>query len=202
MNKYLFPAIALALAIASAPVDARNKPTRSGSGLMMPKANGGGIAAGSETTTGTRGGVTRRGQASSDGQGNVRGSSSAVYTGANGGSGNRSGRFQRNADGSFSRSGNASGVGANGGTGTTSGSIAGDGQGNVNGSRRTSLHGANGGSYNGQTTGAAGSGITHTSDGTTASGTNYDASTTVTQEGAQHNATCTNAAGEAVACRK
>ena len=202
MKRILLPLAVFTLLFTTAGVDARSKPSRSGSGVAVAKPNGGGFAAGSEPTTGARGSVTRRGQVVSDGQGNVRGSSSASASGVNGGSASRAGKFQRNADGSFNRSGNASAVGANGGNGSSRGSLAGDGQGNVSGSRQTQLRGANGGSYNGQTSGATGSGITHTSNGTTANGIGYDASTTISQEGAEHSATCTSATGEIIPCRK
>ena len=57
----------------------------------------------------------------------------------------------------------------------TSGSIARDADGNVNGSRSTSATGRNGNSYNG--------------------------STTVQNGVVTHTGACTNAAGEAIACR-
>ncbi len=57
---------------------------------------------------------------------------------------------------------------------STSGSITRDADGNVNGSRGTSVTGKNGNSYNGSTT---------VQDGTVT-----------------HTATCTNAAGETIAC--
>jgi hypothetical protein len=202
MKKILLPLAAFALVFATSSIDARSKPTRTGSGAVVPKPNGGGIAAGSETTTGANGTVSRRGQAVSDGQGNVKGSTSADATGANGGSAGRAGKFQRNADGSFSQSGGASGSTANGDTASTSGNVSGDGQGGIVGNRQTSVRGANGGSYAGQTGGGTGQGVNHSSDGTSADGTSYDGSTTVSQDGAQHTGTCSNAAGETIPCRK
>lgn len=111
----------------------------------------------------------------SDGQGNVDGRSGAHAVGANGGSAQRQGSFYRHADGSAGRQGSASVNGANGGSATTSGSIARDAAGNVNGSRSTSATGQNGNSYSGSTSVQNGA-ITHTG-------------------------TCSNAAGEVIACR-
>jgi hypothetical protein len=206
MNKILLPHVllplaALALVFATVSVDARTKPTRTGSAVVVPKPNGGGVASGSETTTGANGTVTRRGQAVSDGQGNVKGGTSAEGTTVNGGSASRAGKFQRNADGSFSQSSGASGTTASGGTGSTSGNVSGDGQGGFSGIRQTSGTSANGDTYSGQTTGGTGQGVQHGTNATTASGTNYDGSTSVSQDGATHSATCTNASGEVIACK-
>lgn len=124
---------------------------------------------------GERGAYARGRHVYSDGQGNVDGHSGAYAVGANGGSAQRQGSFYRHADGSAGRQGSASVNGANGGSATTSGSIARDAAGNVNGSRSTSATGQNGNSYSGSTSVQNGA-ITHTG-------------------------TCTNAAGEVIACR-
>ena len=71
--------------------------------------------------------------------------------------------------------GSAQAQGANGGSATTSGSLARDAEGNVNGSRSTSATAANGNSYAG--------------------------STTVTDGQVSRTATCTDAAGNSIACR-
>lgn len=124
---------------------------------------------------GERGAYVRGHRVSSDGQGSVAGRSGAYAAGANGGTAQRQGSFYRNADGSAGRQGSASIDGPNGGSATTSGSIARDTGGNVNGSRSTSATGKNGNSYSG--------------------------STSVQNGVVTHTGTCTNAAGETIACR-
>lgn len=110
-----------------------------------------------------------------DGQGNVAGSSSGSIAGASGGGAARQSSAYRNADGSAGRQGSASVSGPNGGSAATSGSIARSADGSVAGSRTTSATGANGNGYNG--------------------------STTVSNGNVTHSGTCTNAAGETIACR-
>lgn len=138
-------------------------------------ADGGRIAVTRAAARGPNGAYARGRNVHSDGQGNVDGRSGAYAAGANGGTAQRQGSFYRNNDGSAGRQGSASVNGAYGGTANTSGSIARDADGNVNGSRSTSATGRNGNSYNGSTTIQNGT-LTHTR-------------------------TCTNAAGEAIACR-
>jgi hypothetical protein len=138
-------------------------------------ADGGRAAVTGAAARGERGAYARGRNVHGDGQGNVDGRSGAYATGADGGTAQRQGSFYRNDDGSAGRQGSASIDGANGGTATTSGSIARDADGNVNGSRSTSATGQNGNSYNG--------------------------STTVQNGVVTHIGTCTNAAGEVIACR-
>lgn len=135
-------------------------------------ADGGRAAATRVAARGAHGAYARGRNVRSDGRGNVDGRSGAY---ANGGAAQRQGSFYRNDDSSAGRQGSASVNGAYGGTANTSGSIARDADGNVNGSRSTSATGRNGNSYSGSTVVQNGS-ITHTR-------------------------TCTNAAGEAIACR-
>lgn len=137
--------------------------------------DGGRTAVTGAAARGDRGAYTRGRRVTSDGHGNVDGRSGAYAAGANGGTAQRQGSFYRNADGSAGRQGSASVNGPNGGSAATSGSIARDAQGNVNGSRSTSATGKNGNSYSG--------------------------STSVQNGVVTHTGTCTNAAGETIACR-
>ena len=125
--------------------------------------------------SGTNGSYARGRQWQADGQGNASGSSGGTVDGVNGGSASRQGGFYRNADGSAGRQGSASVNGANGGSASTSGGVTRDANGNVVGGRSTTATGQNGNSYDGSTT---------VSDGTVT-----------------HTGTCTNAAGEEIACR-
>lgn len=125
--------------------------------------------------SGAHGSYARARQWQAGGQGNASGSRGATVSGANGGSATRQASAYRNADGSAARQGSASVSGANGGTASTSGSISRSADGSVTGGRQTSVTGANGNSYQGSTTVGNGS-ISHTG-------------------------TCTNGAGEVVACR-
>lgn len=141
-------------------------------------ANPAGGATGTVNASGShwRGGNHQRGRTwQGDGQGNASGSSGASANGANGGHAERQGSFYRNADGSAGRTGSASATGANGGHASTSGGITRNADGTVSGVRDTTATGRNGNGYQGSTT---------YSDGTLT-----------------HTGTCTNAAGETIACR-
>lgn len=109
-----------------------------------------------------------------DGQGNASAARSGSISGANGGSAGYDRSAYRNADGSAGRQGSAYANGPNGGTASTSGGFSRDADGNVTGARSTTATGANGNSYTGSTT---------VSDGTLV-----------------HTLSCTNAAGDAIAC--
>jgi hypothetical protein len=112
-----------------------------------------------------------------DGQGNASAARSGSISGANGANGGSAGYDRsayRNADGSAGRQGSAYANGPNGGTASTSGGISRDADGHVSGARNTTATGANGNSYTGSTT---------VSDGTLV-----------------HTRSCTNAAGDAIAC--
>ena len=109
-----------------------------------------------------------------DGQGNASAARSGSLSSANGGNAGYDRSAYRNADGSAGRRGSAYANGPNGGTASTSGGISRDADGNVTGARSTTATGANGNSYTGSTT---------VSDGTLV-----------------HTRTCTNAAGDAIAC--
>ncbi|TKR30084.1 hypothetical protein FCE95_08035 [Luteimonas gilva] len=137
--------------------------------------DGGRAAATRAAGRGERGAYVRGRNVLSDGQGNAAGRSGAYAVGADGGTAQRQGSFYRNADGSAGRQGSASIDGAKGGGLNTSGSIARNANGDVSGSRSTSATGANGNTYNG--------------------------STTVQNGVVTHTRACTNAAGEAIACR-
>lgn len=132
-------------------------------------------AAVNASASGAHGSRTHARQWQADGQGNAAGSRSATVSGANGGSAARQSSAYRNADGSAGRQGSASATGANGGSASSSGSIGKSADGSVEGSRQTSASGANGNSYQG--------------------------ATTVSNGSVSHTGTCTNAAGEVVACR-
>ncbi|WP_454832812.1 hypothetical protein [Pseudoxanthomonas wuyuanensis] len=110
-----------------------------------------------------------------DGQGNASGARSGSATGAYGGHADYQQSAYRNADGSAGRQGSAHVDGRNGGTATVSGGVTRDADGNVSGVRSTTATGANGNHYSGSTT---------VSDGTLV-----------------HTRSCTNASGEAIACR-
>lgn len=99
---------------------------------------------------------------------------SGSISGANGGSAGYDRSAYRNADGSAGRQGSAYANGPNGGTASTSGGISRDADGHVSGARNTTATGANGNSYTGSTT---------VSDGTLV-----------------HTRSCTNTAGDAIAC--
>lgn len=170
----LMAALVLTGASATAIPDASAQ-ARAHGRAVLHTSDGGRTAVAGAAARGERGAYARGHRVDSDGQGNVSGRSGAYAVGANGGTAQRQGSFYRNADGSAGRQGSASVNGPNGGTASTSGSIARDASGNVNGSRSTSATGQNGNSYNGSTTVQNGT-VTHTG-------------------------TCTNAAGETIACR-
>ncbi|KAF1710113.1 hypothetical protein [Pseudoxanthomonas sacheonensis] len=128
----------------------------------------------SASASGANGSYARGRNVQSDGQGNASGWRNASVSGANGGSASSQGSFYRNADGSAGRQGSATATSANGGTASTSGGFTKNPDGTYSGGRETSATGANGNSYNGSTAYENGS-ITHTG-------------------------TCTNAAGEVIAC--
>lgn len=176
MNKtpLLLALLTMAGALASTIPDASAQGRVRGRGVAHT-ADGGRTAVAGAAARGEHGAYTRGRRVHSDGQGNATGRSGAYATGANGGTAQRQGSFYRNADGSAGRQGSASIDGANGGSAATSGSIARDADGNVNGSRSTSATGANGNRYTG--------------------------STTVQNGVVTHTGTCTNAAGETIACR-
>ena len=109
-----------------------------------------------------------------DGQGNASASRNGRIAGVHGGSAGAERSAYRNADGSAGRQGSAYANGPNGGSASTSGGISRDADGNVTGARTTTATGANGNGYTGSTT---------VSDGTLV-----------------HTRSCTNAAGEAIAC--
>ncbi|OUL31475.1 hypothetical protein BV378_02140 [Nostoc sp. RF31YmG] len=122
-----------------------------------------------------RGAYARGRHVAGDRQGNVQGGSHAAVAGAAGGQAQRQGSFSRQADGSAAHAGSMSAQGAQGGTLASSGSIARDANSQLDGQRSTSATGRNGNSYVGSTQVADGS-VTHT-------------------------ATCSNPAGDAIACR-
>jgi hypothetical protein len=131
-------------------------------------------AATNASGSGVNGSYARGRQWQADGQGNASGSRGATVNGANGGSATSQSGFYRNADGSAGRQGSASVNGPNGGTASTSGGVTRDANGNVVGGRSTTATGQNGNSY--------------------------DGSTSVSNGTVTHTGTCTNAAGEVIAC--
>ncbi|WP_202845022.1 hypothetical protein [Luteimonas saliphila] len=135
----------------------------------------GGYARGRLVASGDAGVTALRRGIAGDGDRNVAGRSARVVYGAHGGEAARRGSFHRNADGSAGRQGSAYVHGRNGGSAHTSGSIARDADGHVDGSRSTQATGAN--------------------------GNRYDATTTIGDGVVVRTATCTSAAGDAIACR-
>ena len=170
----IFAATCLALATAALVVPAAHAEGRVRGRAVVQNPEGGAVARTGAAASGPRGAMLRGRTVSSDGNGNVSGRSGAAFRGANGSTAARAGSFQRNADGSASRQGSAAFTGPNGASGRTDGTLARDADGNITGQRDTTATGANGGTYAGSTTRA---------DGTTT-----------------RTATCTNAAGDVVAC--
>jgi hypothetical protein len=111
-----------------------------------------------------------------DGQGNAAGARSGTVASVRGASAGYDRSAYRHADGSAGRQRSAYVSGANGGTASTRSGISRDADGNVAGARSTTASGANGNSYQGSTTVSGGTLV--------------------------HTRSCTNAAGEAIACRR
>jgi len=176
MNKtpVLLALLTLTGALVSVVPDASAQGRVRGRGVAY-SAEGGRFAATRAAGHGERGAYARGRNVYSDGHGNVDGRSRAYAIGADGGTAQRQGSFYRNADGSAGRQRSASLSGANGGTANTSGNITRDADGDVDGSRSTSATGRNGNSYNG--------------------------STTLDNGVVTHSHSCTNAAGDVIACR-
>ena len=125
---------------------------------------------------GPEGGAAVRGRGyTTDGAGNGTAASGGAFKTASGATGARASTTTRNADGSASHQGGFTATGAKG-TVDSSGNVTKGADGSVNGSRTTTATGANGTTYNGSTT--------------------YSKDT-----GVQHTGTCTDAAGNTVACR-
>lgn len=111
-----------------------------------------------------------------DGQGNAAGGSGQAVKGPGGAMGARAGTWSRSADGSMQHQSGGAVSGAQG-TASSSGSMSKGADGTVGGSRTTNAQANSGATYDGETT--------------------YDKDSGVT-----HSGTCTNAAGEVVACTK
>jgi hypothetical protein len=105
---------------------------------------------------------------------NAQAASGGAFAGPNGAKGMRASQTTVNADGSASRTGGFATSGTQG-TVQSSGSATRTADGVVSGERTTSATGAQGGTYNASTTYQSGQGVTRT-------------------------ATCSNAAGDTVAC--
>lgn len=117
----------------------------------------------------------RQRQWQGDGDGNASASRSGHLNGSEGGSANTQGSAWRHDDGSAGRQGSTSFSGPEGASLDSSGGISRDGDGNFSGSRSTEATGRDGNHYSGTTTVANGSLV--------------------------HSGSCSNAAGETVACR-
>ncbi|HUD40824.1 MAG TPA: hypothetical protein VMR06_02385 [Dokdonella sp.] len=111
-----------------------------------------------------------------DGHGQASIERDARIEGAGGGSAARTAGAWRNADGSAGRYRSASMAGPRGGSATTAGAITRGADGSVAGGRSTSATGPNGGTYTG--------------------------STTLVDGSVQHSHSCSDAAGQPVACRR
>lgn len=128
----------------------------------------GGAVSGFATPSGAAG---VRGRAyTSDGQGNAQMQSGGAWRGANGGVAGRTGSAYVNQDGSAGRSGAFAAQGANGGNVQSSGGVTRGSDGSVNGNRSTTAENSAGGTYEGSTDYDKGTGVSHTSTCTTASG--------------------------------
>jgi hypothetical protein len=125
---------------------------------------------------GEKGAIVRGRRTHVDEEGNVVTGRGALLRGANGGTAARAGRITRSPDGSVSHQG---GFAANGEQGSikSQGEITRSATGDVNGERQTTATGAQGNTYQGTTTYSKGEGI-------------------------EHSATCTDAAGNAIACKR
>lgn len=124
---------------------------------------------------GDRGAIAGQRGIVGDGQGNVAGASAGGFTTESGGHGQRTRRFSRSSDGSASASGQGSVSGQNG-SANRSGSFTRNADGSASGERSTTATNAN-------------------------TGVTFDASTSYTKgSGVTRSATCTDAAGNTVAC--
>ena len=141
-----------------------------------------------------------------DGQGNVHGRSGGYVRGPHGGIGYRQDDFYRHADGSAGRSRDVYVQGGHGGSAQRQADAYRNSDGSAGRSRSTSASGRYGGSLD-----ASGSfardadGTLSGSRSTSAGGRNgghYTGSTTVQDGVLTHTRSCTDAAGQAVACRR
>jgi hypothetical protein len=179
----------------------------SSAGLVRKNPQGGITAVSGEKVTGQNGGTFAGARGGvTDGQGNAVGGSASKATGANGGTFARAGRFQKSADGSASRSGGFAASNANG-----SASRSAVAQRNADGSAsRSSQAAVTGAKGSAATSGSA----TRSADGTVnanrettatsaATGNSADVKSSYTSgSGASRTVTCTNAAGQTIACGK
>ena len=146
---------------------------QAGERLRVIGAQGTGFIAGGSSASGAA--YLRGRSVSRDGSGNATLRSGGVYRGPNGGTAVRAGQTTRSADGTISHQSGFAAQGAGGGSVQSSGGLTRSAAG-VNQSRATTATAANGNTYSGSTS--------------------YDP-----QTGLSHTATCTDAAGNAIACR-
>jgi hypothetical protein len=169
-------------------------------------ADGGRVAATRAAGHGERGAYARGRNVYSDGQGNIDGRSRAYASSAAGGTAQRQDSFYRNADGSAGRQGSASVYGANGGTAQRQHSAYRNADGSAGRQRSASVNGANGGTaYTSGSLARDADGNIDGSRSTSATGRNgnsYNGATTLDNGVVTHSHTCTNAAGDAIACRR
>jgi hypothetical protein len=111
-----------------------------------------------------------------DGYGNASGSRSRDIAGSRGGSAGYDRSAYRTADGDAGRQRSSYVNGPHGGSAVASGAFTRDADGNVSGARSTAATGANGNHYSGSTTVSGGTLV--------------------------HTRSCTNASGEAIACKR
>lgn len=162
----------LAIVLLGSTLLANHTDARERSRTVQRAAHGGSVAV---DRSNTRFDSQRQRNWQADGQGNASGARSGSATGAHGGHADYQQSAYRNADGSAGRQGSAHVNGRYGGSVSTSGTLARDSDGSFAGVRSTAANGANGNRYSGSTT---------VSDGTLV-----------------HTRSCTNASGEAIACR-
>jgi hypothetical protein len=145
------------------------------SGRAARKNAAGGVTAGQgRAVQGENGGFVGGRGFASDGEGNAAGASGQAFKGPNGAAGARAGKWSRSSDGSVDHQSGGAVTGA-AGSASTSGSASRDAAGNTTASRNTQATSNTGATYDGSTTYESGS-------------------------GASHSGTCTDSAGNVVAC--
>jgi hypothetical protein len=165
--------IAATFALCATSLFADHAQARERSRVAQRTAQGGSVAVGRSNA---RFDSQRQRNWQADGQGNASGARSGNVAGVHGASAGYDRSAYRNADGSAGRQRSAYVNGANGGTASTSSGITRDTDGNVAGARSTTATSANGNSYHGNTT--------------------------VSEGMLVHTRSCTNAAGDAIACQR
>jgi hypothetical protein len=163
-----------------------------------------GVVAGNHRVAfrGPRGAAGLRGRRTvADRQGDAATASAGAWRGTHGGDAARVGETSRSSDGSWQHQSGFAARDAAGDSVSSHGRASGDGNGNGQASfaRETDASGVRG-SYAGSTSGASGQGLTHTTQLVGANGRSYEGETSISKTGITHAGSCSNAAGQAVAC--